>query len=68
MIEFNLFDDFNNLVASTLVETSRSTTSGLYISIQEKETIIDDLIYQGLVDISKESKELITNYMSNYIL
>ena len=68
LIEFNLSDESNKLLASTLVEASRSTTSGLYISIQEKENIIDDLIYQSLVDISNESKELLTKYMSNYIL
>ena len=68
LLEFNLFDDSGNLVVSTLVETSRSTTSGIYISIQEKENIIDDLIYNSLVDISNETKKLLTNYMANYIL
>ena len=33
LIEFSLYDDSGNLVASTLVETSRSTTSGIYISM-----------------------------------
>ena len=68
LIEFSLFDDSGNLVASTLVETSRSTTSGIYISIQEKDNIIDDLIYNSLFDISNESKKLLTNYMANYLL
>ena len=68
LLEFSLFDDSGNLVASTLVETSRSTTSGIYISIQEKENIIDDLIYNSLVDISNETNKLLINYMSNYIL
>ena len=68
LVEFNLYDDSNKLLASTLVETSRSTTSGLYISIQEKENIIEDLIYQSLIDISNESKVLLKKYMSNYVL
>ena len=68
LLEFSLFDDSGNLVASTLVETSRSTTSGIYISIQEKDNIIDDLIYRSLVDISNETKKLLTNYMARYIL
>lgn len=68
LIEFNLFDDSNNLLASTLVESSRATTSGLYISIQEKENIINDLIYQNLNDLSYESKKLLSKYMSDYIL
>ena len=42
--------------------------SGIYISIQEKDNIIDDLIYNSLVDISNETKKLLTNYMANYIL
>lgn len=68
LVEFNLYDDVNNIIASTLVEVSRSTTSGLYISIQEKEKIINDLIYQSLVDLSDESKELILKYMSEFII
>ncbi len=68
LIEFNLYDDSRNLLASTLVENSRSTTSGLLISIQERETIINDLVYQGLNDISNESKLLIIKYMGEFIL
>ena len=68
LIEFNLYDDFNNLVASTLVETIRSTTSGVYISLQEREKIIDNIIYLSLVDLSLESKKLLKQYMSDYIL
>ena len=68
LIEFNLYDDSRNLVASTLVENSRSTTSGLFISIQEKENIIDDLVYQGLSDISNESNLLLIKYMGDFIL
>ena len=52
----------------TLVENSRSTTSGLFISIQEKENIIDDLVYQGLNDISNESNLLLIKYMGDFIL
>ncbi len=68
LIEFNLFNDSRDLIATTLVETSRSTTSGLYISINEKEIIIDDLIYQSLNDLSYESNILIKKYMSAFIL
>ena len=68
LIEFSLYDGFNNILATTLVETSRSTTSGLYISIQEKENIINDLIYLSLEDLSNESNELINKYMGDFIL
>ena len=63
LVEFNLYDDSRNLVATTIVEISRSTTSGLYISIQEKEKIIDDLVYQSLNDLSDESRLLLLKYM-----
>ena len=68
LLEFNLYDESRNLIATTLVETSRSTTSGIYISIQEKENIINDLVYQSLKDLSDESKLLLTKYMGDYIL
>jgi len=68
LIEFNLYDDSRNLVASTLVENVRSTTSGLLTSIQERENIINDLVYQGLNDISNESKVLLMKYMGDFIL
>ena len=68
LLEFSLFDDSGNLVASTLVESSRSTTSGIYISIQEKDNIINDLIYNSLVDVSNETKKLLPKYMANYLL
>ena len=68
LIEFTLYDDTKNLVATTLVEASRSTTSGVYISIQEKENILNDLVYQNLVDVSNQSKLLLEKYMGDYVL
>ena len=63
-----MYDNFNNLIASTLVESVRSTTSGMYISIQEKENIVNDLIYQSVNDVSTESKNLIKIYMGEFLL
>ena len=68
LIEFSLYDDTSYLIASTIVESFRSTTSGRFISIFETEKIIDDLILESLRDITKESKRLIILYMSDYIL
>ena len=68
LIEFNLYDDANNIVASTLVETTRSTTSGAYISLQKREKIINDLVYLTLLDLSLESLQLLKKYMSDFIL
>jgi len=68
LVEYNLYDNTNYLIASTNVESFRSTTSGRFISILESERIIDDLILNSLKDISNESKILINQYMSDYIL
>tara|TARA_B100000029_G_C17426623_1_gene906311 strand:- start:40 stop:609 length:570 start_codon:yes stop_codon:yes gene_type:complete len=68
LIEFTLYDSYNNFIASTLVESSRSTTSGIYISLDEKENIINDLIYQSLKDLSNESKKLLIKFMRDFIL
>ncbi len=68
LLEFILYDNSSNLLVSTAIETSRTTTSGLYISLQEKENIINDLVYQSLNDLSKESNLLLLEYMGNYIL
>ena len=68
LIEFNLYDNSNNLVVSTSVETIRSTTSSLNISLQKKEKIIDDLVYLSLIDLSFKSHQLLKIYMRDYIL
>ena len=68
LVEYNLYDDTNYLIASTIVESFRSTTSGRFISIIETEQIIDNIILDSLRDISNESKKLINQYMANYIL
>ena len=68
LIEYNLYDDSNYLIASTIVESFRSTTSGKFISILETEKILDDLILESLRDITNESKRLLNLYMSEYIL
>ena len=68
LIEFNLLDNSGNLISTTLVEISRSTTSGLLISIQDKENIINDLIYHSLRDLSYEANLQIKKYMADFIL
>tara|TARA_Y100001970_G_scaffold191696_1_gene233025 strand:- start:6868 stop:7428 length:561 start_codon:yes stop_codon:yes gene_type:complete len=68
LIEFNLFNNSNNLISSTLVESKRSTTSGLYVSINERERIIDELIFFGLNDIANESNKQLKDFMRDFIL
>ena len=67
LLEYSLYDDLNNLIKNILVESTRTTTSAIYISIQEQEIIVNDLIYLNLVDLSIESKKLLLEYMNNYI-
>ena len=44
------------------------STSLILNAFQEKENIIDDLVYQGLNDISNESNLLLIKYMGDFIL
>ena len=67
MVEYELYDDSGFLLANVLVESSRSTTSKKYISINETEIIISDLINNALNDFTKESMLLLTEYMREYI-
>ncbi len=67
LIEYQLYDNNNFLLANTTVETSRSTTSKRYISLNQTEIIINDLLINGLKDFIKETKSLFTKYMFGYL-
>ncbi len=67
LVEYELFDDNDFLLANATVETSRSTTSKKYISLNEGEMIINILLNDALKDFTKESKSMINLYMSEYI-
>ena len=67
LVEYELYDDSGFLLANVSVESSRSTTSKKYISINETEIIISDLINNALNDFTKESMLLLTEYMREYI-
>lgn len=68
LVEFILYDDFNSILASAIVEAQRSTTSGKYISLNETKRIIDMLIFDCLIDFSLKSSELLKIHMTKYIL
>ena len=68
LVEYNLYDDSNYLIATANVESYRSTTSGISITISERERIIDELILESIRDFSNQSKNLISQYMADYIL
>ena len=68
LIEFVLYDDNNFMLATIKAETKRTTTSSKFISLSEKEHILDTLILDALIDISLESDELLKIHMSKYLL
>lgn len=68
LVEFILYDDNSSILASTIVEASRTITSGKYISIQESENIIDYLIFLCLKDFSSKAEELLKIHLKNFII
>ena len=46
----------------------RSTTSGKFISLNERDRILDNLTLDALRDLSNKSVELLKMHMSEYIL
>ena len=67
LVEYELYDNSGILKANTTVETSRSTTSQKYISLNETEIIINDLLFQTMNDYINETKNQLSIYMGNYL-
>ena len=67
LVEYELYDNSGFLKANTTVETSRSTTSQKYISLNETEIIINDLIFLALKDYINETKNQLSIYMGEYL-
>ena len=67
LVEYELYDSSSYLIANTTVETSRSTTSQKYISLNETEIIINDLLILAMRDYIKETKNQLTIYMGDYL-
>ncbi len=67
LVEYELYDDNNFLIANASVEIIRSTTSQKYISINESELIINNLVNESLKDFAYESKLTLKNYMNEYL-
>ena len=67
LVEFELIDDSGYILANASVETARSTTSQKYISLNETENIINDLLFNALKDFSNEAKSTLNLYMSGYM-
>ncbi len=67
LVEYELYDDSDFLKANTTVETSRSTTSQKYISLNEVELIINDLLVEAMKDYIIETKNQLSIYMRDYL-
>ena len=68
VVMFLLYNDSDNILATTKVEVFRSTTSGKFISLNERNWILDNLTLDSLRDLSIKSAELLKIHMSEYIL
>ena len=67
LVEYELYDSSGFLIANTTVETSRSTTSQKYISLNETEIIINDLLILAMKDYINETKNQLSIYMGDYL-
>ena len=65
---FLLHNDNDQLLATTKVEVFRSTTSSKFISLNERDRILDNLTLDALRDLSNKSVELLKMHMTEYIL
>ncbi len=67
LVEYELYDSSSFLIANTTVETTRSTTSQKFISLNETEIIINDLLILAMRDYINETKKQLSNYMGDYL-
>ena len=67
LVEYELYDNSGFLTANTTVETLRSTTSQKYISLNEIEIIIGNLLISAMRDYIDETKNQLSIYMSDYL-
>ena len=65
---FLLYNDSDQILSTTIVEIFRSTTSSQFISLNERNNILDNLILDSLTDLSNKSVELLKIHMKEYIL
>ena len=65
---FLLYNESDQVLAFTEAEVYRSTTSSLFISLNERNRILNNLTLNALIDLSNESVELLKMHMSEYTL
>ncbi len=68
LVEYELYDDNGYLIANTTVESYRSTTSQKYISLNDVDNIINELVLNSLIDFTNESQIMLKKYMSAYLV
>ena len=68
IVEFNLYNDDKLILATTVIKANRTTTSGKFISLNEKQRIIDSITLDTLIDISIKSNDLLKIHMLEHIL
>ncbi len=67
LVEYELYDNSGFLIANATVETARSTTSQKYISLNEIEIIINELLILAMGDYINETKKQLSIYMGDYL-
>jgi len=67
LVDYELYDSSGFLKANTTVQSSRSTTSPKYISLNETEIIINDLLILAMRDYINETKNQLSIYMGDYL-
>ncbi len=67
LVEYELYDSSGYLISNTTVETSRTTTSQKYISLNESEIIVNDLLISAMIDYINELKNQLSIYMGDYL-
>ena len=65
---FLLYNDSDQILATAKTEVFRSTTSSKFISLNERDRILDNLTLDSLRDLSNKSVELLKIHMSEYML
>ena len=68
LLDFILYNDNNSILATTTVEVNRSTTSVMFISINERNRILDSLTLEAVKDLATKSVELLKMHMSGYMI
>ena len=66
IVEFELYNDQNNILASTNVRINRTTTSIEFISIAERNRLLDTITLEALKDLNSKSSELLEKHFSQY--